>query len=580
MRAVLSDGDSRGGAGTVTDAPTAPSDLERLKPWERHDRRVLAGTVRLPAAAAEHLADLLGMPLPDVEAALQRLARRGWAREEMVSTEREDVVRVWLPSQGVLAAYEAAGVQVDALPLATQRLQALLWDGTGTLAAARIISRLARGARERGLTVAEACRLRQGIEGAAFAGAQGIVVLVGEDWCTPIFVLVDRQERLPRQRQALARAWTRLLSEMPVMAGAMLLLVTPSYEEMDQWDMYLSTSWGRRGVPLPPVYMATAGALSRPWEALWTRVEGRGTARLYATLHRLGQAPLSLPLPFRQARAPALPPWTPPGSGERPPAMPPGAGRRRVLAVLLRHPGSTTAEVAALAGTTPEETGRVLEAMDREGLARGVEGRWTATSQGERLGRRLLGVPIGAKRVFPAPSFLPHQLELRAFLARLAREVRAAGGRVAALREAPLTAREFAEDGRVRRLVPDASAAVVIGGRMVHLLVEWDRGTTGDGRWRQKLRGYVGYYRHLLRYGRPLYWPLLLVVAPDGTREEAIARAATEVMPGGMLAAVRTTNMLALESRGPLGQVWREVGGERRWGLFAGLWPHEEAGDG
>jgi len=115
---------------------------------------------------------------------------------------------------------------------------------------------------------------------------------------------------------------------------------------------------------------------------------------------------------------------------------------------------------------------------------------------------------------------------------------------------------------------------------MVHLLVEWDRGTTGDGRWRQKLRGYVGYYRHLLRYGRPLYWPLLLVVAPDGTREEAIARAATEVMPGGMLAAVRTTNMLALESRGPLGQVWREVGGERRWGLFAGLWPHEEAGDG
>lgn len=540
--------------------------------WERYDRRVLAGALRLPAARSQQLAELLGMDATGVREALVRLAQRGWAEEETISTEREDAVAVWLPSEAARAAYRAAGVDMDLLPLGSQHLERLLWDGTGALATATIIARLAKGARERKLRVMEACRLRGGIEGAIFAGAQGMVLVAGDDWCTPIFVLVDRQERTAKGRQELARAWTRLVAEMPVMAGAMMLVVTPTCEEMDQWDLYLSSSRGRRGAPRPPVYMATAEALSRPWEAQWARTEGGGEVRLYASLHRLGQVPLSLPLPFRGARAPVLPAPVPPGSrqaGDRTRRV--GAGRRRILVTVLRHPGCTCDEVAALAGTGAEETRRVLADLQKGGYVSGVEGRWTATAEGERLGRRLLGVSPAARRPFPGPSFLPHQLELRAFLARLAAEARRAGGQVVALREAPLTAREFHDGGQARKLVPDASAAVAIGGRMLHLLVEWDRGSAGNGRWQQKLAAYAGYYRHLLRHGQALYWPLLLVVAPDGTREEAIGSVAEQVMPGGLQRLVLTTNSLLLESRGVLGPAWRRIGS----GTRAAIWPED-----
>jgi hypothetical protein len=159
---------------------------------------------------------------------------------------------------------------------------------------------------------------------------------------------------------------------------------------------------------------------------------------------------------------------------------------------------------------------------------------------------------------------MPHHLEVKAFLARLAREVRERKGRVLALREAPLTRREYTVDGRTGRLTPDAAGAIVVEGMMVHFLLEWDRGTMGDDRWRQKVMAYGSYYRRLLRHGQPLYWPLLLVVAPDPGREEAIAGVVREVLSPGMAGMVWTTNTHILGSRGVLGDVWKQVGTQGR----------------
>ncbi len=539
--------------------------------WESYDRRVLAGLVRLAVCRAEDIARLLGMACPGVSEALLRLRQRGWAQDICVSTAWEDAVQVWLPTGAALAAYASAGVDMAPLVAGERHLQSLLWDTTEAVAVAQLVAGLAGGARQRGLEVVEACRLRSGAPGAVFAGAQGMVIAMGEEWFAPLFVVVDRQERTPARRREMARRWTRLLAEMPSMAGAMLLVVTPTREEMEQWDMYVSASRDRRSLPPPPVYMATAGAIADPWGATWTRTEGRGSGPLYASLHRMGQLPASLPLPFRSARPAALPASLAPGSASRvKTSQHVSAGMRRAITTLLRHPLCRPEELAPLAGAGRVEMERLLEEMERRGLARAVEGRWVATREGEQMGRRLLGVPAAARGVFPAPSTMPHHLEVKAFLARLAQEVRERKGRVLALREAPVTRREYTVDGRARRLTPDGAGAIVVEGKMVHFLLEWDRGTMGDGRWQQKALAYRGYYRWLLRHGQPLYWPLLLVVAPDPGREEAIAGIVRQLLPQGILDLVWTTNAHLLASRGVLGEAWKQVGAERRVPFWAG----------
>ncbi len=539
--------------------------------WESYDRRVLAGLVRLPVCRAEDVARLLGLPSPAVGEALLRLRRRGWALDVSVSTAWEDVVQVWLPTRAATVAYAAAGADLAPLAVGERHLKPLLWDTAGALATAQMVAALAEGARRRGLRVVEACRLRPQAPGVAFAGAQGMAVVMGNDWFSALFVVVDRQEVPPAKRQELARRWTRLLAELPAMAGAMLLVVTPTREEMDQWDLYVSASRDRRALPPPPVYMAAAGALVDPWGATWTRTEGRGSAPLYASLHRMGQLPAALPLPFRSARPAALPVALPPGSASEGWAPErPSAGMRRLLAEILRHPLCRPEELAHLAGTGMVETERLLAELELRGLVRAAGERWVATEEGERMGRRLLGAPPLARGVFPTPSLLPHHLEVKGFLARLAQEVRERRGRVLVLREAPVTRREYSVDGRVGRLTPDGAGAFVLEGKTVHFLLEWDRGNMGDGRWRQKMAAYRGYYRRLLRHGQPLYWPLLLVVAPDPGREEAIAEVVRQSLPRGIAALVWTANAHILASRGVLGDAWKQAEAERRAPFWAG----------
>lgn len=337
----------------------AAAGAEALSRWERYDRRVLAGLVRLPACRPRHLAALLGMAEAAAQEALLRLRQRGWARDVQVSTAR-DVAQVWAPSPAVWASYAQAGADLAPLVASEHHLHDLLWDSEGTLAAAELVSRLAQGARERGLGVTEALRLRPSAPGAVFAGAQGMVLLVEEEWCTPLFVLVDRQEASFDRRRLLVRGWARLLAERPYMAGAMMLVVTPTREEMDQWDFLATVSRERKGIPPLPLYLATAGAIAAPWQVEWERAEGKGSTYLFPSLHRLGQVPLDLPLPFRGARAPVLPAWE--GmrgkSGIR--LKQPSPAGRQALVALLRHPACTAGEAAAFAGLGEEEAAKVL----------------------------------------------------------------------------------------------------------------------------------------------------------------------------------------------------------------------------
>jgi hypothetical protein len=539
---------------------TAAAELAR---WDAYDRRVLAGLVRLPLSRPHQLAALLGVAEAAVQGALWRLRQRGWARDIAVSTQK-DIVRLWLPSRGVWTAYEAAGVDLTFLVAADRSLEKLSWDSTEALAVAELLGNLAQGARQRGLQVAEALRLRPSAPGAVYAGAQGMALLIGEEWCSPLFVLVDRQETAPRQRRELARQWTRLLAERPFMAGAMLLVVTPTREEMDQWDFYTSASRERKSTPPPPVYMATASGIVDPWRCRWERVDGKGSLYLASSLHRLAQAPLDLPLPFRNARSAVLPDDRRRLDRRGTMVEQPSPAVRRALVTLLRHPACRTEEMAALAGLSEEEQEKVLAGLVERGLARQVDDRWTVTKEGDRLGRRLLGVSPTASSAFPRPSLLPHHLEVRSLLAALARQLREMGGKVLSLREAPTTRREWHEGGRLLSLVPDGSLVFTLAGHTVYALLEWDRGQMFTSRWQRKLSAYRGYYRHLLRHGRPFYMPFLLVIAPDPTREETIAATARDVLPAGMLPLVWTSNRLVLESRGVLGAAWqRGTGGSR-----------------
>jgi hypothetical protein len=256
-----------------------------------------------------------------------------------------------------------------------------------------------------------------------------MVLLAGEEWCSPLFVLMDRQETAPQQRRELARQWRRLLAERPFMAGAMLLVVTPTREEMDQWDFYTSASRERKSVPPSPVYMATASAIVDPWRCRWERVDGKGSVYLASSLHRLGQAPLDLPLPFRNARSAVLPDGRKGLDRRETTVEQPSPAARRALATLLRHPACRTEE---LAGLSVEEQEKVLASLVERGLARQVDDRWTVTKEGDRLGRRLLGVSPTARSAFPRP-FLTSLSPGRARLSRRSGQIAPASGREGAL---------------------------------------------------------------------------------------------------------------------------------------------------
>ncbi|MYK69166.1 MAG: hypothetical protein F4020_06365, partial [Gammaproteobacteria bacterium] len=172
--------------------------------------------------------------------------------------------------------------------------------------------------------------------------------------------------------------------------------------------------------------------------------------------------------------------------------------------------------------------------------------------------------PSGAT---PPVRHRAHQLGLNSAVAWLASKARAGGGQLAACRNEAQSTSRFRHGGGTSWVRPDASGVLVLGGRALPFLLEYDRGTLDSGDFRAKLAGYGRYYagdawRHDFDEA-----PGLLFVCSDGRAEERVARAVRRFGEGSgsPLPVLLTTDQLREWSAGSrgglLGPVWRTPAG-------------------
>lgn len=160
-----------------------------------------------------------------------------------------------------------------------------------------------------------------------------------------------------------------------------------------------------------------------------------------------------------------------------------------------------------------------------------------------------------------------HTLGVNRFFARLAKDARRAGWRLAEWRnEAESTRRFVTEDGGTSWIRPDGSGVLVRGAESVPFFLEYDRGTLDAGDYRAKFEGYRRYYA-----GRE--WeddfpsaPLLLFVCADDRAERRVVRAlpmGADEWPIWLTTEWRVQDLNGW-GEGALGAIWRNWSGERR----------------
>jgi hypothetical protein len=119
-----------------------------------------------------------------------------------------------------------------------------------------------------------------------------------------------------------------------------------------------------------------------------------------------------------------------------------------------------------------------------------------------------------------------------------------------------------AEDGAwFGQVAPDAVARLVLDGRRLTLLLEWDRGTEHRARLARKLRHYVGWGASPAAADA-----LALVVTTTPAREVLVHRlvAALAEAQGQPPPPLWTATIDALARHGPLAAIWWAVGEARR----------------
>ena len=116
--------------------------------------------------------------------------------------------------------------------------------------------------------------------------------------------------------------------------------------------------------------------------------------------------------------------------------------------------------------------------------------------------------------------------------------------------------------GRWGTLRPDAAGEYQAGGRRVRFWLEWDTGSMGLERLREKLERYATYAQTTTwRLEDAHSLPVLLIVTPDMAQEERVARLVDELRerarlrwPGPLL--IRTTTATRVACDGPLAPIW------------------------
>ncbi|HKW22658.1 MAG TPA: replication-relaxation family protein, partial [Ktedonobacterales bacterium] len=122
--------------------------------------------------------------------------------------------------------------------------------------------------------------------------------------------------------------------------------------------------------------------------------------------------------------------------------------------------------------------------------------------------------------------------------------------------------RRYRSMGRWGTLRPDAAGEYQSGGRRVRFWLEWDTGSMGLERLREKLERYATYAQTTTwRLEDAHSLPVLLIVTPDMAQEERVARLVDELCerarlrwPGPLL--VRTTTATRVARDGPLAPIW------------------------
>jgi hypothetical protein len=109
-------------------------------------------------------------------------------------------------------------------------------------------------------------------------------------------------------------------------------------------------------------------------------------------------------------------------------------------------------------------------------------------------------------------------------------------------------------------LRPDGWGRYLTQDREVRFSLEWDAGTEPPKRLAGKARAYL---KHYAGRGRPETTHVLIVL-PGHTREDSIADAVRRALPAKPSVRFWTTHTGLLRDRGPLGELWREVGGGGR----------------
>lgn len=453
-------------------------------------------------------------------------------------------------------------------------------------------------------------------------GANGYGCLRDGDTWAPFLIVWDRVLAPDSHRRARVRAWTDARTALDGHWGKgglpPVLVVCPGEHERVVWEQALLKARIDHPFTLPFVLMTTREALATPGAggSVWRRPGDGDAVRLIDVVGWGEQPPFTMPLlsdaPGRASsvvceRGESLRAWARDEVVHRPDGplwrqigalaivLPPG--ERAIVEWVGQHPPLAADELAVFRNESRTLTDRRLEWGIRCGLVRrapapggravsekevhmnaDTEVRYVLTDKGIEFLARRAGVTAAALqasgRVKPKKLWagdgqsgvrhVEHAIGINRFLARLAADARAAGGRLVDARNDAESAHGFADaHGRASAIRPDASGVVAVAGTRFAILLEYDRGTLDGGDFRGKFEGYRRYYEGGAWRGRFAEEPLLLFVCANDAAERRVIRAATEVAQAMPLFTTAEWR-ISRDNAGALGGVWVRINAESR----------------